>query len=836
MKRIFGLVLILVLLFVGGCNNELTATLSFDEETVTIYIGEEKALNYSYENIKEPVFTFNLSKEGIVSIDGSGKIIGLIEGKVIVDIYEEKSKLSANLEINVLKRLTPAVSFQLEEVTLEFEEEKLLLFTFENIDSPVVTFISSDDNIVSVDSKGNIKGLNSGEAVITIFVVGSEETDSINVFVLEPLISGPIYNITTNEELAYALERIKDNDVINIIGNVETEELDLKNIKLTIEGSLTVNNIVKFSNVEILDSPGIFHFNGEIQINNNFTINGINLIDNNFLVQSNAKIVIKNNALLGSIILDEDSNNIEITNYGSIYNVDFNNSKAVNNKKIIVNNYGVLRDFAEGIIINEIVTPENTVIRSLGKYFWIKETSNFTNWDILENGPRYTFRHLEGNTLEIFLNNKSGSLEKVVNDYSNLYLVLNMEENIIIKTEYHSLSVEEFAFLKTINQIKSVNLYETTVAKNTIPENAFKDISTLERIDLPKGLTTIASEAFAGTGIQEIIIPDSLVNVASDAFGDYTVGDYVLSEVHTTRLVPLGEAFIKGFSPKTIFFVPEEAISDYVSKWASYSTIVEYGFYYYGSYLFPSAFLLDGYYIREVDKGIEIVLYNGNIKEDLIPSEFNINGEVISVVSIGNNAFRYVINDDNLSIDITIPSSITRIGNNAFFEFKTIKSLDLNNVVYVGKGAFNLISYEFTTISSPNLEYLDDDSFNGLTKVTHIDLEKVTYLGERSLQNWQSIILVDLHSLKFLGTGSLSNCINLETIIFGAIEECSSFSLTGSNKIKVIDFSHDENREIKPSFGSGWTHIDNSKVTIYCNSDVISHFQLYFPKANIITK
>lgn len=838
MKRIYSLIVILVLLLVvTGCNdNELVPSLSFDEKIITIEVGEEIPLKYSFENIKKPIFNFNLSVEDIVSIDSLGNIKGLSKGKTIITLNETNSNLSDTIEVNVLEKLKPEVSFNLQNLEIEIDEESILTFSYKNIENPVLNFVSSNEEIVFIDNNGKIKGISSGKVIITVSIENQDASDVLEITVKEPLITGPVYNITTNEELQYALLHIKDNESIVINGDVETDELVLNNIDLTINNSLTVNNLVSLTDVKILNSTGSLNYKKLINVSGSLEINSINLSENDILLAENSNIVISKNGIIGSVFLNENSNNIQIDNYGIINNIDLSNSNAENNKKIIINNYGSFKDSKNAIITNASTTPENTIIKSLGAYFWIEDAENYTNWDILENGPRYVLQNSENHALKIFLNNKSGSLEKVITDFINLYEITDLDTNISITTEYHSLSVDEFAFLANIKGLSFVDIYNTTISKNTIPVSAFENISTLKDIVLPKGITNISSKAFAGTSITNISVPESLVSVANDAFGDYGVGNYILEEVHLASLEPKGEKFIKGFSPKTLFFVPEVAVDDYVAEWVGFSAVVEYGFYYYGSYVFPEAYLVDEYYIRELEDGIEIVLYNGEIKLDLIPSEFSINNVIKQVVSIGNNAFRFVKNDDNLAIDITIPSSINRIGDNAFLEFKTIKSLNLNNVVHLGKGAFNLITYEFTIILSPNLEFIDDDAFNGLTRVTNIDLAKVVYLGERSLQSCKALTEVYMPSLKFLGTSSLSSCDNLEKATLGAVEECSSWTINGSNKLNEFDFTHNENKVIKPAFGAGWVSINKSNTTIYCNSEVLEYFQAYFPKANVLTK
>ncbi|MDY0364001.1 MAG: leucine-rich repeat protein, partial [Bacilli bacterium] len=519
MKKIYSLIVILILMLaITGCNDiELTPVLSFDDDKVTINVEEEYSLKYSYENIEEPVFEFSLSIDDIVSIDSLGKIKGLSEGEVVITILETTTNLTDTIYIEVLEILVPTVSFLEEDIEIELNEEILLAYNYENVDLSEIKFYSANSDIVSIDSLGNIKGLKSGNVIITILIEDTDINDAIEVTVLEPLLSGPIYNINTNEELEYALTHYKDGDSFIINGVVETDDLILNNVDLVINNILTVNKFMSLQNVRILDSVGTLSYLNDIEVKGSLEVKSINLINNNIKLSTNSNLVIREEGVLGSVILDEGTNNITINNYGSLFNIDLSKSAALDSKKIIINNYGILRDLYNAIIINETISPENTLIKSLGSYFWIEDSINYTNWDILEVGPRYVFKNKDNESLEIFLNNKSGDLAKVVNDYVSLYDVVSLETNILIKTEYRSLTVNDFEFLSTINGLKSLNIYNTTVSKNMIPDGAFKNVTSLTYIDLPKGLVSIASQAFAGTNITDVFLPESLTTVANDA-------------------------------------------------------------------------------------------------------------------------------------------------------------------------------------------------------------------------------------------------------------------------------------------------------------------------------
>ncbi|MFA6827804.1 MAG: hypothetical protein WCR64_05105, partial [Bacilli bacterium] len=318
MKKIYSLIVILILMLaITGCNDiELTPVLSFDDDKVTINVEEEYSLKYSYENIEEPVFEFSLSIDDIVSIDSLGKIKGLSEGEVVITILETTTNLTDTIYIEVLEILVPTVSFLEEDIEIELNEEILLAYNYENVDLSEIKFYSANADIVSIDSLGNIKGLKSGNVIITILIENTDINDAIEVTVLEPLLSGPIYNINTNEELEYALTHYKDGDSFIINGVVETDDLILNNVDLVINNILTVNKFMSLQNVRILDSVGTLSYLNDIEVKGSLEVKSINLINNNIKLSTNSNLVIREEGVLGSVILDEGTNNITINNYG----------------------------------------------------------------------------------------------------------------------------------------------------------------------------------------------------------------------------------------------------------------------------------------------------------------------------------------------------------------------------------------------------------------------------------------------------------------------------------------------------------------------------------------
>ena len=80
----------------------------------------------------------------------------------------------------------------------------------------------------------------------------------------------------------------------------------------------------------------------------------------------------------------------------------------------------------------------------------------------------------------------------------------------------------------------------------------------------------------------------------------------------------------------TRFFVPEEAVDLYRSKWNQYSVTLPYLNYrkvYYNEFIFKEATKCQDYYFSKTSANeLELVYYVGRIKENLIPNTYIIDG------------------------------------------------------------------------------------------------------------------------------------------------------------------------------------------------------------------
>ncbi len=144
--------------------------------------------------------------------------------------------------------------------------------------------------------------------------------------------------------------------------------------------------------------------------------------------------------------------------------------------------------------------------------------------------------------------------------------------------------------------------------------------------------------------------------------------------------------------------------------------------------------LVDGIYYNFLGKNATVTSannggrYDGNV---VIPETVIYSGIAYSVTSIGDNAFSY----SGLT-SITIPNSVTSIGNDAFYNCTGLKSITIpNGVKSIGNYAFN--SSGLTSIMIPNgVVSIGNYAFSHCFRLTSITIpSSVTSIGDLVFDN-----------------------------------------------------------------------------------------------------
>ena len=316
-----------------------------------------------------------------------------------------------------------------------------------------------------------------------------------------------------------------------------------------------------------------------------------------------------------------------------------------------------------------------------------------------------------------------------------------------------------------------------------IPNEAFKDCTTLTTIVLPNSLSTIDSSAFSGcTSLTSITIPDSVTEIGSSAFMDCTS---LTSVAIGNGVTSIGSCAFGGCTSLTSVAIGNGVTS--IGDWAFSSctslTSVAIG---NGVTSIGSCAFMDCTSLTSVAIGNGVTSIGSSAFMDCtsltsitIPD---------SVTTIGGNAFYRCTS----LTSVTIPDSVTSIGSSAFKRCVGLESLTIGkNVKEIGREVFYDCRGElFVNCNIPGTDYgqfWEEGIFYGsrFDKITFGD--NVTSIGDYAFRFYErsTPIIVIGKGVKEIGSDAFRQCqgeliVNCSNIPEHAFE-CSSFSTVTIN-------------------------------------------------------
>ena len=293
---------------------------------------------------------------------------------------------------------------------------------------------------------------------------------------------------------------------------------------------------------------------------------------------------------------------------------------------------------------------------------------------------------------------------------------------------------------------------------------AFSGNSNLVSISIPSSVVTIGENAFYGTGIYNntakwsdnvLYIDNCLICINDDISTDYTIKS-------NTRLIA-----DKAFD------------LEYMSNNISSITI-------------PASVKNVGVAAFEDCTNLDKTNYTGSL-EKWCKIQFS-----DATANPSSNSHNLYINNQK-QVDITIPSSITKILPYTFYH-AGLKSITLhNNITEIGKWAFYYNN--FTTVTIPeSVTSIGDGSFAQCRKLTSFSCgSKVRSIGTECFLMCESLSSINIgNNVKTIGIECFEDCSSLTSITLGnkvqyignyAFRDCELLSsITLPTSIKVIEY------------------------------------------------
>jgi len=315
-------------------------------------------------------------------------------------------------------------------------------------------------------------------------------------------------------------------------------------------------------------------------------------------------------------------------------------------------------------------------------------------------------------------------------------------------------NVPAYAFYGCAN-LTSVTLPDSVLS---IGQSAFYGCAKLTNITIPNNVTSIEQDTFSGCGSLTNItaaIHDRITSIGQNAFSNCTG---LTSVTIPASVTSLGQSAFSGCTNLTSITMPR-VFAAAVS--GTYPAIYHFG------YIFGEISVINNYYwnlqTQVIPESLKTVIITGG---DSIPA----------------NAFSCCYN----LTSVTIPNSVTNIGERAFYNCSALTSVNIpNNVTNIGSSAFSGCASLTSITISNSVENIGAYAFSntGLTSVTIPN--KITTINRGVFSNCKSLTSVTIpNGVTDIGDYDTSSYSN------GVFYECTSLtSITIPNRVTYIGYS-----------------------------------------------
>ena len=424
-----------------------------DNNTINIYNKETKSVNYTIEPNNGIVFSaqWNSSNNNIVTVNDNGIISAVNPGNATVSLIINNN-IKRTINVNVNQGITDIKLNYMTKKIIKVNETFTLYPTILPIDikDKNIKYESSDTNILSVDSNGNVIAKKEGNAIVTIKDSTSTITKSIPFTVIpnQGIINTDkiIWNFSKDED---TIPKRADNDFFSNLakngkGTFSNNQYIYNNYTYDIKNSiLTINNSDKIL------MRMYYPENKDLSTLNTFTfIGGVGEIDfyNYFYKIDNHRDIIKSSGIIilianGSTITHRAENVVHATNFvKSIINQNVNARNIVGG----YSNGGPIAGRAANIGSYQKIMLFNTTFDG------VSQKTHLSNTEIvLYSAVNDSWRGKVSFLDSLYTNNfKNVTIvtndQDLINRYSTKYLVINPGNTMISGHTYNNITNSNF--------------------------------------------------------------------------------------------------------------------------------------------------------------------------------------------------------------------------------------------------------------------------------------------------------------------------------------------------------------------------------------------------------
>ena len=358
----------------------------------------------------------------------------------------------------------------------------------------------------------------------------------------------------------------------------------------------------------------------------------------------------------------------------------------------------------ENAFNHNISTTVKVPLSSIAAYRQAEGWKNFTNYyggEVIADGITYRIDDNEAMVAAAEATLTEANIPSSVEFEGNQYPVIKINDEVFSgNTNLTSVTLPES--LTTLGDrafytCKSLKTIKIPSGVTAIPDYCFNHCLSLESVTIPEGVTTIGDGAFVGCNLKELTLPSTVTMIESGAF----LSNNRCQSITCNATTPpnLGEN-VFGYNASTTVKVPLQSIAAYrqAEGWKNFTN-------YYGGEV-----IADGITYRIDDNEAMVAAAEATLTEANIPSSVEFEGNQYPVIKINDEVFS---GNTNLT-SVTLPESLTTLGDRAFYTCKSLKTIKIpSGVTAIPDYCFNhCLSLESVTIPE-GVTTIGDGAFVG---------------------------------------------------------------------------------------------------------------------------
>jgi len=385
--------------------------------------------------------------------------------------------------------------------------------------------------------------------------------------------------------------------------------------------------------------------------------------------------------------------------------------------------------------------------------------------------------------------------------------------NELLAENFYGMRIDRVLLPKNLSHIparcfaySSLSSIEISSSIEYIADGAFMGTTLLDEIDIPSGVTYLASSIFAESGVSVVNLPEGLTSVGSEIFRDCI---RLTSMELPAGIREMGSGLFRGCTSLRHVTLPAEIThigGDTFSGCVSLTTVdLPAGIQELGTGLFKGCTSLR---MITLPMGVTVMddeIFSGCVALTSldIPS---------GVQELGDAVFKGCTGLRSLAL----PAGLLRIGDETFanciFTTLTLPA----GMEEMGSGVFKGCT-SLTTLTLPSgVEVIGDELFSGCTALSSVALPAdAVEMGSSVFRDCTSLRTVDLPAgLEEMGTAVFRGCTSLQTITLPAgITELGAEVFHGCTSLSAIHFK----TSIPPTgmVASTFTEIDREACVLY---------------------